>query len=147
MAFTGFSLGMAVSRLCGDTINERLGAARLLRGGMTLVAIALGTLLLVGQAAPAVIGFALCGLGVANAVPLLFSAAGRLEPPGPSLAAAFTLGYTGFIAGPPVIGILADQFGLPRTLSLLLVAALAVAALGGRATAAKPSLVPDLSRP
>jgi hypothetical protein len=33
-------------------------------------------------------------------VPLLFSAAGRLEPPGPSLAAAFTLGYTGFIVGP-----------------------------------------------
>ncbi len=154
MAFTGFSAGMAVSRLCGDRINERLGAGRLLRGGMTLVAIALGSVLLIGQAAPAVVGFALCGLGVANAVPLLFSAAGRLEPPGPSLAAAFTLGYTGFIAGPPVIGILADQFGLPRTLSLLLLAALAVAVLGGRATAARPrvalrlpSPVPDVSRP
>ena len=77
---------------------------------------------------------------MANAVPLLFSAAGRLEPPGPSLAAAFTLGYTGFIAGPPVIGILADHFGLPETLSLLLFAALTVAAFGGRATAPRPAL-------
>jgi hypothetical protein len=106
---------------------------------MAVVAVALGALLLIGQAVPAVIGFGLCGLGIANAVPLLFSAAGRLEPPGPSLAAAFTLGYTGFILGPPVIGILADQVGLPKTLSLLLLAALAVAVLGGRATARVPT--------
>jgi predicted MFS family arabinose efflux permease len=133
-AFTGFSLGMAVARLVGDALNERLGAGRLLRGGMAIVALALGALLLIGEAVPAVIGFALCGLGIANAVPLLFSAAGRLEPAGPSLAAAFTLGYTGFIVGPPVIGIVADQVGLPKTLSLLLLAAVAVAVLGGRAT-------------
>src|SRR5207342_55888 len=103
-------------RLGGDLLNERLGAGRLLRSGMALVAIALGGVLLIGEAVPAVIGFALCGLGIANA--------GRLEPPSPSLAAAFTLGYTGFIVGPPVIGILADRFGLPETLSLLLLAAL-----------------------
>jgi MFS family permease len=137
MAFTGFSFGMAVARLGGDVLNARIGAGRLLRGGMALVAIALGGVLLIGEPVPAVIGFALCGLGIANAVPLLFSAAGRLDPPGPSLAATFTLGYMGFIVGPPVIGILADQIGLPSTLSLLLLAALAVTVLGGRATASK----------
>ena len=147
MAFTGFSLGMAVARLGGDVLNERLGAGRLLRGGMALVAIALGCVLLIGQALPAVIGFAFCGLGIANAVPLLFSAAGRLEPPSSSLAAAFTLGYTGFIVGPPVIGILADQIGLPPTLSLLILAALAVAALGGRATASSRTSGPESESP
>jgi hypothetical protein len=140
MAFTGFSLGMAVARLGGDALNQRLGAGRLLRGGMALVALALGGVLLIGEAVPAMVGFAVCGLGIANAVPLLFSAAGRLEPSGPSLAAAFTLGYTGFIVGPPVIGILADQIGLPKTLSLLLFAALTVVALGGRATASRPAV-------
>jgi MFS family permease len=45
----------------------------------------------------------------------------------------FTVGYTGFIAGPPLIGFLADRIGLPETLSLLVLAALAVTALGGRA--------------
>jgi predicted MFS family arabinose efflux permease len=139
MAFTGFSLGMAVARLGGDRLNERLGTGRLLRGGMALVAIALGVVLLVGETAPAVIGFAFCGLGIANAVPLLFSAAGRIEPASPSLAAAFTLGYTGFIVGPPLIGILSDEVGLPRTFLVLLAAALTVAALGGRATARKPA--------
>ncbi len=76
MAFTGFSFGMAVARLGGDVLNARIGAGRLLRGGMALVAIALGGVLLIGEPVPAVIGFALCGLGIANAVPLLFSAAG-----------------------------------------------------------------------
>ncbi len=135
MAFTGFSLGMATARLGGDALNERLGAGRLLRGGMALVAITLGAVLLIGEIVPSVIGFAFCGLGIANAVPLLFSAAGRLEPPSPSLAAAFTLGYTGFIVGPPMIGILSDQVGLPKTFVVLMVAALTVAALGARATA------------
>jgi MFS family permease len=134
MAFTFFSLGMAVARLGGDVLNSRLGAAVLLRAGMALVAVVLGGVLVIGHIVPAVIGFALCGLGIANAVPLLFSAAGRHDPPGPSLAAAFTLGYTGFIVGPPVIGFVADRAGLPWTLSLLVAAALAVTALGGRAT-------------
>ena len=79
LAFTGFSLGMAVARLGGDVLNERLGAGRLLRSGMALLALTLGCVLLIGEAVPAVIGFALCGLGIANAVPLLFSAAGRLR--------------------------------------------------------------------
>jgi predicted MFS family arabinose efflux permease len=133
LAFTGFSLGMAVARLGGDFVNQKIGATTLLRAGTALVAIALGGLLLIGQTGPAVIGFALCGLGIANAVPLLFSAAGRIDPPGPSLAAAFTLGYTGFIVGPPVIGVLSDQIGLPRTLALLVLSLGAVTVLGGRA--------------
>ncbi len=131
---------MAAARLGGDLLNKRLGAAMLIRGGMALVAVALGCVLLIGETVPAVIGFAVCGLGIANAVPLLFSAAGRLDPPGPSLAATFTIGYTGFIVGPPLIGLLADQEGLPKTLALLVMAALAVAALGSRATATKPSM-------
>jgi hypothetical protein len=131
-AYAGFSLGMAASRLGGDVLNTRFGPARLLRGGTALVAIALAGVLLIGEPVAAVLGFALAGLGLANAVPLLFSAAGRVPPAGPSLAAVFTVGYTAFIAGPPVIGVLADQIGLPNTLGLLVLAALSVTALGGR---------------
>jgi hypothetical protein len=132
-AYTGFAFGMAVARLGGDVLNARIGPSRLLRGGMTLVAIVLGGVLIAGQPVLSVAGFALAGVGIANAVPLLFSAAGRVPPAGPSLAAVFTVGYTGFIVGPPVIGFLADQIGLPETLGLLVLAALSVAALGGRA--------------
>jgi fucose permease len=134
--FAGFSLGMAIARLGGDWLNERFGAGELLRGGMAVVAVALGGLLLVAQPVPAVIGFALVGLGIANSVPILFSAAGRHEPTGPSLSAVFTVGYTGFIVGPPLIGVLADTIGLPETLALLCLSALTLVAFGGKATSA-----------
>jgi predicted MFS family arabinose efflux permease len=142
LAFTGFSLGMAIARLSGDVVNERIGAPTLLRVGTALVATALGTVLLIGHTIPSIVGFVLCGLGIANAVPLLFSAAGRINPPGPSLAAAFTLGYAGFIVGPPVIGVVSDHAGLPRTLALLVVALAAVTVLGGRALARSGSATP-----
>jgi fucose permease len=138
--FTGFSAGMAAARLGGDWLNERLGAGLLLRAGMALVAAALGAVLLIAEPVPAVVGFGLVGLGIANAVPILFSAAGRHEPSGPSLAAVFTVGYTGFIVGPPLIGALADTIGLPETMGLLCLVALSVTALGGRATEPTPAL-------
>jgi hypothetical protein len=137
-AYTGFALGMAIARLGGDAINAAVGAGRLLRGGMALVAIVLGGVLAAGEPVMAVGGFVLVGLGIANAVPLLFSAAGRVPPAGPSLAAVFTVGYTGFIVGPPLIGFLADEIGLPETLTLLVAFAVVVAVLGGRVATPVP---------
>jgi predicted MFS family arabinose efflux permease len=134
--FAGFSLGMALARLAGDGLARRWGAGRVLSAGMGLVTVALAAVLIVGEPVAAVVGFALIGVGVANAVPLLFSAAGRVPPSGPSLAAVFTVGYTGFIAGPPLIGVLADAVSLPAALATLCVAALAVTVLGGRAARA-----------
>ena len=66
------------------------------------------------------VGFVLVGLGIANARPdAVQRRRARHDPPAPSLAAVFTVGYTGFIVGPPLIGLLADQIGLPETLTLL----------------------------
>jgi Major Facilitator Superfamily len=131
--FAGFSAGMALARFAGDGLNRRWGAGPLLCAGMGLVTVALAAVLLIGDPVVAVIGFALVGVGVANAVPLLFSAAGHVPPAGPSLAAVFTVGYTGFIVGPPLIGILADATSLPLALGTLCLAAGAVTLLGGRA--------------
>ena len=135
--FAGFSLGMALARLGGDEAARRWGSGRLLSAGMALVTVALAAVLLIGEPIVAVIGFALIGIGIANAVPLLFSAAGRVPPSGPSLAAVFTVGYTGFIVGPPLIGVLADAASLPAALATLCVFGLAVTLLGGRAAHAE----------
>jgi MFS family permease len=131
--FAGFSLGMALARLGGDPLVERFSARNVLVAGVALAAGALALLLVAGHAAVAVVGFALVGIGVANAVPLLFSAAGRVPPAGPSLAAVFTIGYLGFIVGPPVIGVLADALTLTAALTVVCGALVLVAALGGRA--------------
>jgi predicted MFS family arabinose efflux permease len=131
--FAGFSLGMALARLGGDALVDRYTARPVLVLGAALAASALAVLLVVGHAVVAVVGFVLVGIGVANAVPLLFSAAGRVPPAGPSLAAVFTIGYLGFIVGPPFIGVLADALTLPVALAVVCAALVLVAALGGRA--------------
>jgi predicted MFS family arabinose efflux permease len=134
--FAGFSLGMALARLGGDGLVARYSRARVLVGGATLAAASLAVLLATGEALVAVPGLVLLGVGVANAVPLLFSAAGRVPPSGPSLAAVFTIGYLGFILGPPVIGVLADATSLTAALALVCGALVHVAAFGGRAVRA-----------
>jgi len=133
VGFAGFSLGMAVARLGGDGLVQRYSRRSVLVGGAALAATSLAIVLLAGHVGVAVVGFVLVGVGVANAVPLLFSAAGRVPPAGPSLAAVFTIGYLGFILGPPVIGVLADALTLTAALALVCAALVLVAALGGRA--------------
>ncbi len=131
--FAGFSLGMALARLGGDALVDRYSAPAVLVSGAALAAGALGVLLVAGNIVVALVGFALVGIGVANAVPLLFSAAGRVPPAGPSLAAVFTIGYLGFIVGPPLIGVLADAVTLTAALGVVCGALVLVVALGGRA--------------
>jgi MFS family permease len=82
----------------------------------------------------AVVGFALAGIGIANIVPVLFSAAGgRMgDHPGIGVAMAATCGYTGFLTSPPLIGFAANSFGLRIALVLLVIAILTVTLLAGR---------------
>jgi predicted MFS family arabinose efflux permease len=126
--FAAFSLGMAIGRLTGDETNRHLGPIRLVAGGMAVVAVSVGLALAVGEVPVAIVSLAIAGLGIANALPLLFSAAGRIPPAGPSLSAVFTVGYAGFLFGPPIIGSVADQIGLPSALAGLAIFA-AVATL------------------
>jgi predicted MFS family arabinose efflux permease len=131
--FAVFSAGMACGRIVGDRVVARLGFERVLRGGCALAAIALGGLLLAASVPVALIGLALVGLGVANGVPLLFSAAGRTAAPGPAIAAVSTMGYVAFLGGPPFLGFLADAISLPAALATICLAAAIVVVAGGHA--------------
>jgi fucose permease len=137
LAYSFFTAGMTVGRIAGDAINHRIGAVALLRWGALLTGVPLGAMLLIGQPAAALVGLFLVGLGVANGVPLMFSAAGRQPdtPPGPGIAAVSSMGSLGFLAGPPVIGVLADAISLPWALATLIGGAVVVFALARRATA------------
>jgi MFS family permease len=121
LAFAAFAAGMTGGRMVGDRLNRRLGAAMLMRAGSALAAVALGALLLAGDAAVAIVGCVLVGLGLANGVPLVFSAAGhaRGRESAPSIGAVSSMGSLGFLAGPPFIGFLADATSLPLALSTL----------------------------
>ena len=133
LAFAAFSGGMTAARVFGDWLNHRLGAATLFQGGSALAALALGALLLLGEPALAIAGFFLVGIGVANGVPLVFSAAGHApgRESAPNIAAVSSMGSIGFLAGPPFIGFLAEATSLPLALSTLCLG-LAVVTIAGR---------------
>ena len=122
--FAAFSLAMAVGRFSGDHLAARLGPARLLALSGGLAAVGLAAALLIGRPGAAIVGAGLVGLGLANSVPVLFGAAGRMPglPAGAALAAVATTGYGGFLAGPPAIGIVAETIGLPAALGLVALA-------------------------
>ena len=134
-AFAYFTAGMTLGRVFGDAINARIGPVALLRAGALLTAAPLVAMLLLEHPVAAVAGMFLIGVGVANGVPLMYSAAGRRKdtPSGPAIAAVSSMGSVGFLAGPPFIGFLADATSLPWALSTLTLGALAVLLLARRA--------------
>jgi MFS family permease len=132
LGLTAFALTMGVGRLLGDGVAERIGAATAVRGGALIAALGIGAALAFPEPGPAIAGFAAMGLGLSVLFPLTLRAAGMHgEGSGPSLAAVSTLGYVGFLAGPPLIGALADASSLRAALSLIAVLCL-VAALSAR---------------
>jgi len=131
--FAAFSLAMAAGRFMGDTLVSCLGARAVLRGSGSVAAAGLGGALLISHPLAGIVGCALVGLGIANIIPVLFSAAPRAAKaePGTALAAVATIGYGGFLSGPPLIGITGEAVGLPVALGLVSAACALVALLAG----------------
>lgn len=140
IGFTAFSVTMTAFRIAGDRLTQALGAPTLLRAGGALAAGGFGLALIVASPVAAVIGFACLGAGMACVVPNVFRAAGTMPdiPSGIGLAGVATMGYFGFVLGPPLIGGLATLTSLPVALGLLVLLAAIVAALAG-ATGATPA--------
>ena len=126
--YAAFALAEACGRLAGSWLLLRLGQTRVLvLGGLTACAGMLAAAL--APSVPvALVGFALTGLGVANMFPAAMTRAGLVAGPN-GVAAASTLGYAGFLLGPPTIGFLATAVGLSTGLTTVSVLALVAALL------------------
>ena len=83
---------------------------------------------------PATIGFLLVGLGVSSVVPLLYGLAGKSKTmlPGVALAAVSTIGYLGFLVGPPMIGFIAGASSLRWSFTVIALIGLGTAILASK---------------
>jgi HAD superfamily hydrolase (TIGR01509 family) len=135
LGYTAFSLAMAASRLVGDRLAARLGPVALVRTGGLLAAAGLGAGLVIPSAAVSLAGFCLMGAGLGVVIPVLFRAAGTTPGISASIgvAAVSTIGWFGFLAGPPAIGFAAGAIGLRGALGIVVAAAIALALLAGSA--------------
>ncbi|MGY1680736.1 MFS transporter [Geodermatophilus sp. SYSU D01176] len=126
--YAGFSLAMACGRLAGGRLVAALGERRLLAGG-TVLAAAGGIAAVTATSVPtALAGFVVVGLGLANVFPLAVSRAGLLGG-ARGIALATTVGYTGLLGGPPLIGLVAEHAGLPAALATVPLLALVATVL------------------
>ncbi|MPQ96681.1 MFS transporter [Modestobacter sp. I12A-02628] len=126
--YAGFSLAMACGRLAGDRLVRRLGERQVLVGGALLAAAGGSAAVLTSSLPVALAGFVLVGLGLANVFPLSIARAGALGGAG-GVALSTTIGYTGLLGGPPLIGFLAAHAGLAVALGVVAVLAVLVAGL------------------
>lgn len=151
--YAGFSAAMLISRLFGDALRARVPAVRLLSVSAALAAAGLLAGVVIGGTAAGVVGFTLLGAGLAVIIPIVFAAAGQLPedrtglPAATSLARVNTLSYVGFLAGPPLVGLLAHGVGLRAALLVPALLAAAVVPLARRALRAAPQAADPAARP
>jgi MFS family permease len=121
---------MLVTRWFGDMARTRWGARKLLFGGSLLAGLSLTAALLIGGVVPALVAFALFGIGVATVSPCVYAAGAREG--GVALAAVMTLGSLGFLVGPLVIGAVAQATNLTWGMGVVAAAAFALALMSRR---------------
>jgi predicted MFS family arabinose efflux permease len=117
----GVFLGAAtLGRMGGDRLVSRFGPIRVFQVGAVVAGVGFGGALLVDAPAAGLIGLALLGVGIANALPLTIAAGGNAPGETPATAAArvSTLGYLGSFVGPVLVGGLASLSNLPLALGL-----------------------------
>ena len=137
-AFAFFAGAMALMRFLGDGMRNRYGAVATMRASAFTAAAGM----LAGGLAPnpwlAIAAFALCGLGIANTVPIAFSAAGN-QPglsPGLGISMVTLIGYSGILVAPSTMGFVAEHIGFRITYVTLALFLTAVALLAGHVAAA-----------
>jgi len=107
--FTAFMCTMAGGRFIADWFARTYGLKRILQisGSLTVTGLLIAVIFPYFYTAMA--GFLLVGAGVSSVVPMVYSAAGKSKTmaPGVALAAVSTIGFIGFLFGPPIIGFIA----------------------------------------
>jgi predicted MFS family arabinose efflux permease len=141
LAYAAFATAMTIGRLTGDAVLNRLPHVHVLAWGAALAAAGFLTMTAIPTIPAALIGCALIGIGEANIVPALFSAAARTKGTDPSLAIAAVAspGYIGLLAGPPLIGLAAQATTLPIALGTAGLLLLLITATARTATRETPA--------
>lgn len=113
LAYAFFAGAMAVMRFAGDMVRNRFGAIPTLRVSAAVAAVAMFCAAMATQPVLVIIAFAVCGLAVANTVPIVFSASGNLPgiDSGTGVSVVSTMGYSGILVAPSLIGFVAERTG------------------------------------
>jgi MFS family permease len=125
---------MAMGRFTADWFAHRFGLKRTLQLSGSLTAMGLFISVLFPQLWPCLFGFMLVGAGVSSVVPMIYSSAGKTPnmSPGVALAAVSTIGFSGLLIGPAVIGFIAGLATLRASFLLIAFMGVSVAVISSK---------------
>ncbi|MFM2369083.1 MAG: hypothetical protein RL619_1383 [Bacteroidota bacterium] len=114
LGYTSFMIMMASGRFFGDGLTHKFGRKTVMQISGCMISIGLFTAVFFPFIIPSTIAFMLVGLGVSTIIPTLYSIAGKHPtiPTGEALTAVSSVSFFGFLMGPPIIGYIAEAFGL-----------------------------------
>lgn len=114
LGYTSFMIMMASGRFLGDGLINKFGRERVMQISGVMISAGLFTAVFLPYIIPCTIAFMFVGLGVATIVPTVYSIAGKnpTVPAGEALTIVSSVSFLGFLMGPPVIGHIAQNFGL-----------------------------------
>ncbi|WP_406277760.1 MFS transporter [Embleya sp. NBC_00896] len=124
MGIAVVSVMMVLARIFADGRRSRWGDGLVVRVGSAVAGAGLALALVVGGVVPTLIGFACVGLGVAAVTPCVYVTAARQGPD--ALALVATMGTVGLLAGPAVIGFIANASSLVWGMGAVAAAAILV---------------------
>lgn len=131
-AFIAFMAAQFVGRATGDRFVDRFGQRAVAQAGGVLVALGMGLGLAVGTVPATVVGYAVAGFGVATVIPAAMHAADSLPGlrAGTGLTVVTWLMRLGFLATPPVVGVVADAASIRAGLLVVPLAGVVIVAAG-----------------
>lgn len=134
LGYVAFMSSMAAGRFIADWLVTKFGVKTMLQGSGVIITLGLLTAVLFPYILPATIGFLLVGLGVSSVVPLVYGLAGKSTTllPGVALAAVSTIGFLGFLVGPPLIGFIAGASSLRWSFTVIALIGLSTAIIAGK---------------
>lgn len=134
LGYVAFMCTMACGRFTADKLVTRFGVIPVIRTSGIIIATGLLLSVIFPYLVTATIGFLLVGFGTSSIVPLCYSMAGKSKvmQPGVALATVSTIGFLGFLLGPPVIGFVAQASNLRWSFALIAVIGLMTTLLAPR---------------
>ncbi len=132
--YVAFTATMALGRFLGDWLVTKTGVKRMLQISGTMITIGLLIAVAFPYLLTATLGFLLVGFGVSSVVPIIYGLAGKSTtmPASTALAAVSTIGFLGFLIGPPLIGFIAQAISLRWSFMLIGVLGFGTALLAGK---------------
>jgi len=128
LGYAAYTLMVTIARFGGAPVINRLGPARVIALGGLVAALGIALTLSTSSWPLALLGYGLCGLGCANVAPVLISSLSRqtIMPMHTAVTVATTIGFAGVLAGPALMGVVAQLFSLGAAFFMLMLLLLGI---------------------